>query len=512
MAVNVDDQADKEKSKAKKPKASNKGISNIAPRFKNNGCCARCKNNNAIEESITCNICENMFHAHCRDTRGTPLNTSICTKTFVDSFRPVSTKYGSNSERWGNFVFICGDCTKNLKSLSRKKITVLNKQVQCEPCTEVSNETNDTPTDTTLDGMKSIILSMKEDIIQHVTNLIDSKLATHTVEKCTNDIDSKSIPVVLPHTYATVVNDCDANPSNVANNNVANNKDNKFNSDDVIVLNTDSQNVDYPNIVKSIGNKLTSVPIDFLKEKQSHGKIVIGFPSAEVKEKGKELLATCPEIATNGFVVNDAKKMMPKITVTNIPNDIASDIIKLKQSSSASEYNQNLKSIFYQRIIEKNHDIAQKIDRGNQIFDIVYVNVGKDYSTLGIKVSLELRNIIMTKGLIYIGNSRCKVLDRFDVKQCFRCQKFGHISTNCSEDIVCMYCSASHRSSHCTVKRNTELHRCRNCAQSKNPQHKSSCNTHHSASNKCPVMLKEILRLKQHTEYSKNLLVHPVPN
>lgn len=532
------------KKSAKKAKSlkSFKGVT--APRYKSNGCCARCKNENAIEESITCNLCNNIFHAFCKDNLGNQVSSSVCTKTFYDAFRPVSAKYGVNAERWGNFLFICEDCSTTFKSFAKKKkCDFKNKQIQCEPYLEdrstsiqdfsstsldvVESTAETNPQNATLDSnaitltdIKTLMSTMKEDILGCVSNIMDERfnMNIHETPKITstNSLDLKTNVTEDSNADCTYANKLKPlNPTSKTPLKIphlaVNNELNELSQSDkssidteyVIVLETDTCDVDFPRVVQCIGDQLMTVPMNFLKEKHYRGRIIIGFPTNNDKEKAKSLLSSCPEIISNGFVVNDAKKMLPKLTVTNIPNYVASELSKNIQSSSSYDYRQNIKKHFFDKIMEKNTDISEAIRNGDS-FEIIYVNVGKEYSSIGIKVSPKLHQLIMCKSNIYIGNSKCNVTDRFDIRQCFRCQKLGHTSKNCKESIICMYCSASHQTRTCPEKKNYQSHRCRNCAQSKNPVHKSNCNTHHSSSQKCPSIIKEVQRLRMCTDYSKN--------
>ena len=63
---------------------------------------------------------------------------------------------------------------------------------------------------------------------------------------------------------------------------------------------------------------------------------------------------------------------------------------------------------------------------------------GENFTTVGIKVSPVIRKYLIEQGYIYIGETRCKVVDRIDLKQCFKCQRVGHISSQCKSSTVCM--------------------------------------------------------------------------
>ena len=157
------------------------------------------------------------------------------------------------------------------------------------------------------------------------------------------------------------------------------------------------------------------------------------------------------------------------------------------------------------KFLEKNSELQNLIVEKDLVFQIVFLNTYQDSVTVGIKVSPCIRDLLIAKGRIYIGNTSCKVLDRFDLRQCFWCQRFGHISSQCrAKDPVCMYCSASHSTKDCVNKLNVSNHRCVNCSHSPDPALQKTCDTHHSGSECCPVSLAEKENIRSRTEYSKN--------
>ena len=86
----------------------------VSPRLNSNGTCNKCKNLKQVEEMITCNICNISFHALCKDKGNKASSEAICTKTFLREARPVINKFGVNSSRWGNFMFVCNHCAKSI--------------------------------------------------------------------------------------------------------------------------------------------------------------------------------------------------------------------------------------------------------------------------------------------------------------------------------------------------------------------------------------------------------------
>lgn len=533
-----------------KPKKKKKKVteSDAVPCFNQKGICCKCKSSNIREESISCSICEELFHAVCRDQRGNIMSNSISTKTALDQIRPIIAKYGSSSNRWGNFMFICNRCSLSIKSKSLPKPKNLSEfgcqteadnvsEFSCQTETvsmsekscQIENEIDTTPKEANnplIKDIGSLLSEMKSEILKEVNNLMESKLRASSSDspEPTDDIlpledvtyaskvllsaNKKGDCISSRQNHPSSCSTASYNTSSYSTAALPNSLLGSELKDHIVILSTTSQNLEaghMEKITKVIDDEFKNIPFTFVKSSPSNKKIILSFPSEKDANIGKQILQTCDTLDNNLYTIADAKKMYPKITVSNIPNYLVSHIVSKKDQKNPTEYREELKTFLLAKILEKNEFIKDQLVCG-KIFEIVFVNVGKEYTTLGIKVSPILRDHLVTGNRLYVGNTRCPVFDRFHVKQCFKCQKIGHISTDCREDhVICMYCSATHSTGTCPSKTIKSLHKCRNCAQSKDPSIKDSCDTHHSGSSECPTIIREKKRLEERTDYSKNL-------
>ena len=280
-------------------------------------------------------------------------------------------------------------------------------------------------------------------------------------------------------------------------------------SQHIIVLRMDkSKSANLNETKQSVSKILKSVPVINMKENIRDKKVVIQLPSVENKQLAKELLLKSPMVKTSNIIVDDTKKMLPKITVANIPNYIFSDIDPKSNTNNVNSQSDRelMKSILKQAFMDKNEEVRKLVEEENKTFDIVYVKTGYTYTTAGIKVSPIIRKLLLDQGFVYIADTRSKVTDRLDLKQCFNCQRLGHISTDCHDrGVTCMYCSASHRTGACPEKLNRDKHRCVNCSHSEEESLKSNCHTHHSGEETCPIIMEALDKVRCNTEYSKNI-------
>ena len=102
------------------------------------------------------------------------------------------------------------------------------------------------------------------------------------------------------------------------------------------------------------------------------------------------------------------------------------------------------------------------------------------------RVSDDIRAAIkLNRDKIFIGFNSHHVTDRFYVKSCSKCHKFGHYHKDCQESASCGFCtSEEHETKDCeahTHKDQTK-YKCTNCEASG-----KESNGHSSFWKKCPM-------------------------
>ena len=90
----------------------------------------------------------------------------------------------------------------------------------------------------------------------------------------------------------------------------------------------------------------------------------------------------------------------------------------------------------------------------------------KDYSSLIVEVdSASTANNMINEGVVHRYD--LKTAELFDrncrIIQCFRCQKYGHISISCQEAQKCGHCGEGHVTEECATGANTASRRCAAC-------------------------------------------------
>ena len=506
--------ASKKLEKNPKPKDSTSRKKTVVlPRFED-GICKQCKSTNMVHESIHCNLCNELFHVACIHKNGVQLKDSICTTEFRDIVRPMI----SNNVRWGHFMFMCESCydfiqsARSLKDNPKSALTEVENMSQSD---EKSNDQTDPPlllkVETLIkENNKSLLDSFREEM----HSIILDKLALSPADNekpsdySSNDGNTTSRPSSALSSYssfsAAVTGDVSSpEPMKTSTFSLAP-SDHGSKDKEILVLDSPPPNVDVTTAPKVLSELLYDTRILAMKTNllQSQRKITLVFPSFADRKKGKNLIESCDQMKGFGFLLTLPKKALPKITVSNIPLQLLDGI---DSSLPIEDFRSQAKNALLEVIPLKNPGLKHLLDDGH-VFEIVYVNKGHNYITAGIKVSPQIRNLLTTDDKVFILNSACPVKDRFIIRQCFNCQKLHHMSKQCPDQniVVCMYCSARHRTSDCQFKYEANRYRCRNCSLSKDPKISSNCHTHHSSSEDCPIIQQALARYKENTLTAKN--------
>ena len=115
-------------------------------------------------------------------------------------------------------------------------------------------------------------------------------------------------------------------------------------------------------------------------------------------------------------------------------------------------------------ILEKNIELRTCLKNSERsLFELLFIAKNQN-GTLNhaiVKVTPDVRNLILTTGKIFIEMSSHKVSDHFHVKQCYKCQGYRHRSASklCplynSNESICIYCAGKYKSKLCPVKKDT---------------------------------------------------------
>ena len=308
-------------------------------------------------------------------------------------------------------------------------------------------------------------------------------------KKESNIVNAENIPGILEQSFKKFSDDLNNNILNAlqsTGSTMVSKPQEKEEKHIIILENKDSDVQAYntgtwSDVVKNkITPTLKTIPVQ-KTTLSKEGKGCLFFPNFKAQQEAKLALES-------DFTVSAATKatrsVFPKLKIFNINNEIYTEKDQLKQS-----------------ILEKNSDINYLVQKGS-IFDILRMD--KNKHTAIVKVSPDIRKIMVKENRVYLDMTSLRVRDHFLPMQCYSCQCYGHKqgSTECknngSGESVCLYCAENHASKTCPVKQKSELHKCSNCLTSSNPAHKANA-CHTSTSLSCPHTIRETNALIRRT-------------
>ncbi|KAL5252015.1 hypothetical protein ACHWQZ_G014982 [Mnemiopsis leidyi] len=273
-------------------------------------------------------------------------------------------------------------------------------------------------------------------------------------------------------------------------------------------------------VKKLVEKKLKNCQVVSINCNEKSKKVSIGFPNCDVRDKAAALINFDKSLDSLGYQSQNARKMLPKVTLHGVSSDILKDIDLEGVAHNDDQKVRDLeKHEIVMKILEKNPLIKELYDNGHTL-TVVYLkrvsrkSNGQDFTelTIGIKVSPRIHQVIFgqQQGAIYIGFRRHNVNDRFFIKTCYHCQMVGHTSSECKDaklgkEPICMYCMGKHRSSNCPNKKKTEVHVCARCLASPHGRDAENAKTHNAGCMECPILVRESARLAANTDFkSKN--------
>ena len=217
---------------------------------------------------------------------------------------------------------------------------------------------------------------------------------------------------------------------------------------------------------------------------KENGDVYVDMPSSDNRER------LIPLLEEESFAQNEVVKLkskQPSITILGV-----------EKLSSKEEFMDNVK--------KQNPKIREMIEQGSE-FSIVFAKEArenedrtkKSFCQVVARVSEDLRKMLKSTGdRIYIGLVSHRIVDRFFVKRCNKCQGFGHYENECPNETCCGYCQKNHKSSECDEKEegDHESYECINCKKANKPHV-----GHSSLWHKCPCFLEQQKKVKQTIPY-----------
>lgn len=329
---------------------------------------------------------------------------------------------------------------------------------------------------------KSISAQSKKDMISENDLMIDElmkieDLFTQTkVEAITNSIKSmtkefKSLKNTLKQQHQQL------------------NTFNKQQQDDRICVIEPNEKQSYAEVVKCVrdnGNLIDDrIRISNMITTKS-GKVLAKCRSKEERDK---LINNCRQ---SGINVREIKEKVHRFYLTRLP---------VKKDDDTDYTDEELiNELLYRRL---------DTDKLKASFKLIKSFTAKnDKKTFIFNVKADAARSIIEDPDFYIGTDRFRARLNCKIKQCYKCQAFGHMSENCpdvhsDDEVTCTKCSEKgHWSSNCSNK----IKKCINCIRSG-----KDGNGHYAMSDTCPLR-RNYRREEEEAKADKNKKLNKTAN
>ena len=415
--------------------------------LKNEGKCTECELMVNNDEILQCDVCKNSYHVFCD---GLDTGEKHCTKTFITQFIAKST-------RKPNFSWKCDPCAIQQDNAEKTDLA----QIVHRLASQVEVLTIEIDTLTTIFG------TFKHDIKQ------DNKILATTFESLKHDIKQDITAIQPPGPQPSTQGNPWTNTGAIQ----------KLRSSFLVKPSASGSKADMEKINKIVTDN--NLQVSKIGVSQS-GNTFIHCPTEDASKTLQAHIQT--ELA--GHVVHSLQDPLPSISIAGVT----------KTEWNPQHVTPEGITNFIQRLRGQNPYLEDLITDGESFKVIFMKPPSGDYENFQIvaRVSPKIRDAITARwNRLYIGATSVRVYDRFYVKRCNKCNKFGHYKDKCTDLSSCGICGAEgHESENCIHKTETSRFSCVNCKREKLPH-----TGHNATSRKCPAYMTAQRKLKGNTPY-----------
>lgn len=149
-----------------------------------------------------------------------------------------------------------------------------------------------------------------------------------------------------------------------------------------------------------------------------------------------------------------------------------------------------------QMAIEQN-DIDKKIE-GFHMKIVHKTKTRNNYIDIIMELDPKTFSEVMNNSHLYIGLSRCEIIENFHIIKCVKCCEYGHTTKYCRNQTTCSKCAEEHEEKYCK----SEVLQCPNCSK-RNTKFKLNIETgHNSWDPSCPSYQHILHGIKKKVCYS----------
>ena len=389
---------------------------------------------------VTCIVCKSKFHA-----AGCSNDIDICTRSFVDVFRPFSEKTGLKyAARPGNFHFICDPC------LTRFEMEQTSSQ------------------DDKVDHLKTKVDNLENGLTEIKNLLLGNQNCSHV---------NGTHPVVTAKENAWHLNNRFA-PIDFPD------------DDDVETVRDGFSDTSASTVIlPAVEDKaLEKTRMKAISKAAMQSKVSI---SKSYRKQNGETVIICDSSETMNTFKSNIENAVPDIALKSPDiRKCSVGVVGFDDNWSSSDL---IDALIEQNFFMKAFFSVNSIDDHMKYFGTKPLKKDSERFQAEFRISRQLRQLIFKHNdRLIVGILSCKVYDRTFVKRCALCQKFGHFVAQCPnpEEPKCAKCGEDHETKNCNVT-DEASYQCINCKRAGLDSTNHACFSH-----LCPVFIEELTKAK----------------
>lgn len=244
----------------------------------------------------------------------------------------------------------------------------------------------------------------------------------------------------------------------------------------VLIINPVSEKLNPDASRKIIKTKLK--PIDYNLygvSSTKKGGVIVQCPTSAEREK---LRTDATSQLGDEFVVSAPGKTRPRVRIFGFTEELnAIDLVKTLRDQNANIFG------------------------SEPYIGVVHIFKGKDTPRFGAKIEVDaatFKNMLDAKKM-FIGWDSCSVSEDLNIRRCYKCWGFNHISSKCELTQRCSKCSGSHHKNEC----DSAIEKCAVCSDAVSLNHLKIDINHSVFSSSCPSYLHRVYQQRSRIDYGQ---------
>lgn len=312
-----------------------------------------------------------------------------------------------------NLFYMCDNCKHKCDIVVKSSVQDYNNNIKSinERVTEVSKTVRKT-LDTQLGGFSKLLDDLKENLLKSIKSDVEIAITEHL-----NKFTSQWTESCPSKTYASAASSSNASLL-------------------VTPKVTQKSSTTKSDMLQNINPIDVNINLTQVKQVRDGG-LLISCANDNECTKFKEVAA---DKLSNKYVIKEVSALNPRLKIVGISEKLDNDVLL--------------------NYIQTQNKCVFSDDSVCKIIANVPLKKNKNIYQVTIQTDKVTYKSIMEQGKLFVGYDYCNVFDAIDIRRCYKCCGFHHLSNKClSKVTICPRCAEHHAVADCK----SDVLRCINC-------------------------------------------------